>query len=135
MNKRFTAWRKPVIKHGEFTKWKWIVYRPENLTLGKNTDIGAFTCIFARHGVEIGDNVQIGSHCSIYSVNTIENKKGKVTIGKGACIGTHSSVIQGVTIGEGAIIGAHSFVNTNIPAFSVAVGVPARVIKKTIRSR
>ena len=130
---RFTGWRQPKLKHGVPTKWHWVVWRPENLTLGRNVDIGAYSCIFAHHGVELGDEVQIGSHCSIYSFNTIENKQGKVTIEKGARIGTHSSVMQGVTIGEGAIIGAHSFVTKDIPPHSLAVGVPARVIKKLKR--
>lgn len=130
MTKRFSEWKKPQIKHGVPTAWHWIVFRPEKFVLGKNTDIGALTCIFAHHGVEIQDDVQIGSHCSIYSFNTIENKKGKVTIKKGACIGTHSSIMQGVTIGEGAIVGAHSFVTENVPPYTIAVGVPARVVKK-----
>ena len=130
MSKRFKNWKPPLVTHGVPTAWQWIVYRPEKFVLGKNTDIGALTCIFAHHGVEIGDDVQIGSHCSIYSYNTIENKRGKVTIGKGACIGTHSSIMQGVTIGEGAIVGAHSFVTKDIPSHSLAVGIPARVIKK-----
>jgi acetyltransferase-like isoleucine patch superfamily enzyme len=134
MAERFMKWKKPTIKHGIPTKWHWIVWKPEHLRLGKRVDIGALTCIFAHYGVEIGDDVQIGSHCSIYSVNTIENKHGKVTIKKGACIGTHSSVVQGVTIGEGAIVGAHSFVNKDIPPYSLAVGVPARVVKKLKRS-
>ena len=134
MSVRFTTWKKPAIRHGKPTQWHWVVWRPENFILGKNVDIGAFTGIFAHHGVEIQDNVQIGSHCSIYSLNTIENKHGKVTIKKGACIGTHSSIMQGVTIGEGAVIGAHSHVNTNIPAYTVAVGVPAKVIKRMKKS-
>ncbi len=127
---RFKEWKKPVLRHGRMTKWHWVVWHPEKLRLGKHTDIGAFTGIFAHHGVEIGENVQIGSHCAIYSLNTIENKKGKVIIGKGACIGAHSTIMPGVTIGEGALVGAHSFVNSDIAALSVAVGVPARVIKK-----
>ncbi len=127
---RFKGWKKPVLRHGTMTKWHWVVWHPEKLKLGKNTDIGAFTGIFAHHGVEIGENVQIGSHCAIYSLNTIESKKGKVIIGRGACIGAHSTIMQGVTIGEGALVGAHSFVNSDIPAHSVAVGVPARVVKK-----
>lgn len=133
MSERFKKWKAPKLKHGVPTKWHWIVWRPENFTQGKNVDIGAMTCIFAHHGVEIQDDVQIGSHCSIYSFNTIEGKQGKVTIKKGACIGTHSSVMQGVTIGEGAIIGAHSFVTKDVPAHSLAVGVPAQVIKKLKR--
>lgn len=130
MSERFKKWKAPKIKHGIPTKWLWTVFRPEKFILGKNTDIGALTCIFAHHGIEIEDDVQIGSHCSIYSYNTIENKSGKVRIGKGACIGTHTSVMQGVTIGEGAIVGAHSFVTKDIPPYSLAVGVPARVIKR-----
>ena len=133
MNRRFNKWKKPTIRHGVSTRWHWVVWYPKKLTLGKNTDIGAFTCIFAHHGVEIGDNVQIGSHCAIYSLNTIENKKGKVTIGKNVRIGAHSTIMQGVTIGEGALIGAHSFVNKNIPARSTAFGVPARVVKRSAK--
>jgi len=53
-------WKKPIIKHGKMTKYNYIVQYPKNLTLGKNFDIGEF-------GVEIQDDVQIGSHCSIYS--------------------------------------------------------------------
>ena len=47
-----------------------------------------------------------------------------------AWMGVNSAVIPGVTIGKGAIIGAGSVVNSDIPAFSVAVGSPAKVIKK-----
>jgi acetyltransferase-like isoleucine patch superfamily enzyme len=130
MNQRFETWEPPHIEHGKLTEWFWVVWHPQHLVLGKRVDIGAFTCIFAHHGVEIGDNVQIGSHCSIYSLNTIEDKKGKVTIGKDACIGTHSTIMQGVTIGEGALVGAYSFVTSDVPPHSVVVGVPAHVIKK-----
>lgn len=108
------------------TRWFWVVWYPENLVLPLSCDIGAFTYINALHGIEIGENVQIGSHCSIYSVSTIDNKVGKVRIGRGARIGTHSSIMPGVTIGENAIIGAHSFVNWDIPAGALAFGVPAR---------
>jgi len=40
--------------------------------------------------------------------------------------------MPGVTIGENAIVGAHSFVNRDIPDNAVAVGVPAKVVKKTV---
>jgi len=102
---------------------------PENFILGKNTDIGAFTYINAKYGVEIQENVHIGSHCSIYSWSTIDDKKGKVTIKKNAKIGTHSVVMPGVTIGENAVIGACSFVGKNIGDNAFAVGIPARIIR------
>jgi acetyltransferase-like isoleucine patch superfamily enzyme len=49
---------------------------------------------------------------------------------KNCKIGTHSVVMPGVTIGENSIIGAFSFVKSDIPANVVAVGVPAKAIKK-----
>jgi acetyltransferase-like isoleucine patch superfamily enzyme len=67
MTDRFANWKPPVIKEGKLTKWNWMVQGVKGLKLGKNTDIGAFTYINASHGVEIGNNVQIASHCSIYS--------------------------------------------------------------------
>jgi len=103
---------------------------PENCLIGKNTDIGAFTYINAKYGVEIQENAQLGSHCSIYSWSTIDDKTGKVTIKKNARVGTHSVIMPGVTIGENAVIGACSFVNRDIGNNVLAVGVPARVIKK-----
>ena len=123
---RFNDWKMPYIAHGIPTKYNWIVLYPEGLNMGHLTDIGAYTLIQARAGVEIGLNVQIGSHCAIYSVSTIDNRKGKVVIGQGAKIGTHSTVMPGVTIGDNAVIGAHSFVNRDIPAGEVWYGVPAR---------
>ncbi|MBI4093525.1 acyltransferase [Candidatus Kaiserbacteria bacterium] len=127
---RFHKWKRPTIKHGILTKWLWVVFHPENLKLGKRTDIGAFTAIFAHEGIEIGENVQIGSHCSIYSVNTIDNTKGRVKIGKNACIGSHTTIMPGVTIGVGALIGAHSFVKIDVPPGAVAYGVPTKVMRK-----
>lgn len=130
MNNRFINWIKPKFNKNGLTKWNWMCQHPENLILGKHVDIGAFSYINAAEGVEIGDEVQIGSHCSIYSINTIDDTKGKVVIKKGAEIGTHSTIVPGVTIGENAVIGAYSFVKSNIPANSVALGIPAKVIKK-----
>jgi len=93
-------------------------------------DIGAFTYINAKNGVIIEDYVQIGSHCSIYSVSTIDNKEGEVILKKNCRIGSHSVIMPGVTVGENSIIGAFSFVNKDIPDNTIAVGVPAKVIKR-----
>jgi acetyltransferase-like isoleucine patch superfamily enzyme len=126
---RFSNWQKPEFDKNGVTKWNWICQYHESLKLGKNTDIGAFTYINAKYIVCIGENVQIGSHCSIYSQNTIDNTKGKVTIGKNAKIGSHSTVFPGVTIGENSIIGAYSLVKSDIPANSLAYGIPAKIRK------
>ena len=129
MDERFEDWKYPEFDERGMTKWNWMCQYHENLELGKNTDIGAFTYINARYGVVIGENVQMGSHCSIYSWSTIDNKKGKVMIKKNARIGSHSVIMPGVTIGENTIVGASSFVTENIPDRAIAFGIPAKVVK------
>lgn len=125
---RFDVWQPPKIEHGKLTKWNWVVYRPENFKLGKKTDIGVFTAIFAHYGVVIEDEVQIGSHCTLYSASTIDDKQGPVVLRKNCRVGSHSIVMPGITIGENTIVGAQSFVNRNLPPNEVWAGSPARFI-------
>jgi acetyltransferase EpsM len=72
------------------------------------------------HDCSIGDYAHIspGAHLA-----------GAVTVGEGCHVGTGASVIPGVRIGDWAVIGAGAVVTTDIPPRSVAVGVPARVVK------
>ena len=127
---RFASWKEPHIEDGIPTKYNWIVQNISEFTLGKKTDIGAFTYINAKNGVLIEDNVQIGSHCSIYSISTIDNSEGKVVLKNNCKIGSHSTIMPGVTIGKNTIIGAHSFVKSNFPDNVIAFGSPAVIIKK-----
>ncbi len=127
---RFKEWKMPAIEEGKLTKWNWMVQNKEGLILGKKTDIGAFTYINAKYGVEIQDGVQIGSHCSIYSVSTIDNKNGKVLLKRNCKIGSHSVIMPGVTVGENSIVGTFSFVNKDVPDNVIVVGVPAKIIKE-----
>lgn len=127
---RFKDWQPPKFDERGMTEWNWMCQHHENLKLGECVDVGAFSYINAKYGVELQDYVQIGSHCSIYSVSTIDNKRGEVILKKGCRIGSHSVIIPGVTIGENSIIGAFSFVNENISDNVVAVGVPAKIIRK-----
>lgn len=130
MSNRFKNWTQPKFNKSGLTKWNWMCQHSQNLKLGKGTDIGAFTYINAKAGVEIAEDVQIGSHCSIYSISTIDGKEGKVTIKKSAKIGTHSTIMPGVTVGENSIVGAHSFVNSNIPDNTLCLGVPAKIARQ-----
>ena len=126
---RFPKWRMPKFDKNGLTKWYWICQHRKNLKLSKNTDVGSFTYINAKNGVIIEENVQIGSHCAIYSESTIDDKSGPVRICKNARIGSHTTIMPNVVIGQNSIVGAHSFVNKNIPAHSIAFGVPAKVRK------
>ena len=120
-------WKQPKPKHKQFTEWLWVVWYPENLHMGERVDIGAFTLIQAQAGVWMGNDVQIGSHCSIYSVSTIDNKFGFIIIEDGARIGTHCTIMPGITVGQNALIAAHSFVNKNVPEGAFAYGAPIRI--------
>lgn len=126
---RFPVWKQPKFNKRGLTQWNWMCQHHKNLKLFSNTDIGAFTFINAKYGVTVEEGAQIGSHCSIYSISTIDDKAGPVLIGKNAKIGSHTTIMPNVTIGKNALIGAHSFVTKNIPAGAVAYGVPVKIVK------
>jgi acetyltransferase-like isoleucine patch superfamily enzyme len=122
------SWKPPEIDTTQsvwYSPWHWYVIKPANLKLGHRTDIGAFTLLNCAQGIEIQDDVQIGSHCSLNSVNTIDGKQGKITLMEGCKIGSHTVIMPGVTVGRGSKIGANSFVNCSIPAREVWFGNPA----------
>lgn len=127
---RFDDWQPLEIEHNVMTRWGWLVSHPENLTLGRNTDIGFGTYIGAHVGVEIGDHVQIGGGVKIYSLSTIDNKQGKITIKINAKIGANSVVMPNVIIGRNAVVGALSLVQyrTRILPNEKWAGIPAKRI-------
>ncbi len=89
--------------------------------------------------VTIGDDVFIGPNVSLYTAchstdpverNTRREWAEPITIGNNVWIGGSVTVLPGVTIGDNCTIGAGSVVTKDIPAHSIAVGNPCRVIKK-----
>lgn len=130
MKKRFEDWKPPSFDDDGMTGWNWNCQHHENLKLGKMVDVGIFSYINAKNDVTIEDYVQIGSHCSIYSVSTIDNKCGPVVLKENCRIGSHSVVMPNVAIGKNSIIGAFSFVNRNIPENVIAFGVPVKIKRK-----
>lgn len=129
--KRFKNWKQPDIEDKKLhPKYYFLIHHKDNLEIGENTDIGAFTYINAKNGVVIEKNVQIGSHCSIYSVSTIDKKEGRIVIKENAKICTHSTIMPGVTIGKNSVVGAHSFVTEDVPDSTLAYGIPAKIIRK-----
>ena len=132
---RFRDWKYPKVEEGKLTEYNWIVQHKDKLEMGYGVDIGAFTYINAKNQVTIEDHVQIGSHCSIYTVSTIDGKKGPVILRRRSKIGTHSVIMPGVIVGENSTVGAFSFVTKSIPPNVTVVGKPAKIIRrrKTIR--
>ena len=117
------------------------------IEIGKNVQINDNVHIGAVESIIIGDNVLIASKVFItdhnhgdYSGGKQDSPKGipkervihskSVNIERNVWLGEFVAVLPGVTIGEGSIIGTMSVVSKNIPPFSIAVGSPARVIKK-----
>ena len=127
---RFKNWKRPEFDERNETKWGWMCQHHQNLKLGYGVDVGAYCYLNARIGISLEDNVELGSHASIYSSTSIDHKEGYVTVKKNAKIGSHCTVMPGITIGENTIIGAHSFVNKDIPANVVAWGIPCKVQHK-----
>jgi len=127
---RFTDWQKPSFDDKNMTEWNWMCQHHQNLEVGKNSDVGAFTYINAKHGVIIEEDVQIGSHCAIYSENTIDETKGKVVIKKGSRIGSHTVILPKVTIGENAVVGAKSLVKKDVADGERVAGITAKPMKK-----
>lgn len=111
---RFRDWQRPAIVEGLDTRYGWRVRHVKRLLLGYETDIGYGTYIQAEETVVIGNNVQIGGHCLLYSVNTINNTRGPIVIGDDACIGAFCTILPGVTIGRGAFVRAYTLVTKDI---------------------
>lgn len=96
--------------------------------------------ITSLFSIEIGENTSIGEYTSIRDYNhAFDNlavpikdqgyQGGPIIIGNNCWIGRGCAILPGVVIEEGVIIGANSVVTRNIPANSIAVGSPAKVIK------
>lgn len=109
------------------------------LDIGARSYVGQFSVICARKSITIGTDCLIAEHVSIrdqdhgFGVGLITSKASYITspisIGDNVWIGAKTTVTKGVTIGDNSVIGANSVVTCDIPANSVAVGVPARVIR------
>ncbi len=125
--------------------------------LGKNTTIGFGTSINGIVYIASSRkySVQIGKYCAIahglrirvrnhktgyvnlqekfqnkYQFPNLGSFKGPVIIGNNVWIGDNVIILSGVTIGDGAVLGAGAVVTKDIPPYSIAVGSPARVVKK-----
>jgi len=117
------------------------IWYPYRLSIGNNVTLNEWVYISAFGDVEIENNVRIGHRTSILSSEHVFSnmkipiyKQGltanKVIIERDAYIGCNVTILKGVKIGRGSVIGAGSVVTKDIPPYSIAVGNPARIIKK-----
>jgi acetyltransferase-like isoleucine patch superfamily enzyme len=110
-----------------------------DVRVGKNTWIGPYTLLDGSGGLTIGDFCSVSAGVHIYTHDTVmwavsggkaEYEHAPVRIGNCCYIGSQAVIAKGVAIGDHSIIGACSFVNRDIPPYSVAVGIPCKVIGK-----
>jgi lipopolysaccharide O-acetyltransferase len=116
------------------------------IVIGKHVRVSHFVHIGATNFIEIGDDVLLGSKVIIIDHNHGQYSKEhtspqiaptlrplddnrRVVIGRNVWLADGVVVTPGSTIGEGSVIGANSVVTGNIPPFSIASGMPAKVLK------
>ncbi len=110
-----------------------------NIEIGENFYANVNCVILDEAKVKFGDNVFIAPGCGFYTaghpLDVEQRNRGleyarPISIGNNVWIGAHVCVLPGVMIGDNCVIGAGSVVNKDIPAGTLAVGNPCRVIRK-----
>ncbi len=114
-----------------------------NISIGDYSNLGPGNTILSETELNIGKYVYTAGH--LYMIaggnHSFERRdipmfhqpsysRGGISLGDDVWLGANATVLDGVTIEKGSIIGAASMVNKNIPEYSIAVGAPAKVIKK-----
>lgn len=115
--------------------WGARFFRPNGITIGDHTIVGDHAFLDGRNGLIVGSNVNIASEVRIWTEqHDITDAEfgisgGPVFIENWVFIGSRVTILPGVRIGEGTVVGAGAVVARDLPSWSVAVGVPARVVK------
>lgn len=129
-----------------FLRSRWVVYGKHlwigrsfrlveygRLKLGERCALGDYTYIHNSAPIVIGDDFLSASRLMIYSGThecvTLRDVSAPVSIGKRVWCGANVTILPGVTIGDDVVIGAGAVVCHDIPANTIAAGVPAKVIK------
>jgi len=128
-----------------YRKIRPIIWRWMGAKIGKDCYIGYEVYADMTHTelIELEDHVHIANRCfllchqrdlSDYHIGDdyakLSYHKKKIILKKGCLLGTETMVMPGVTVGEGAIVGAGSLVTKDIPAWTIATGRPAKVVKE-----
>jgi maltose O-acetyltransferase len=138
---RAVYWRAQMKSLGENSRISEYVkiLAPSNISIGKSTHITNRVILDGRGELKIGDNVLIGFESIIITLthkfndpSSLIRQQGTyskaVSIGNDVWIGTRVIILPGVNIDDGAVLGSGAVVTKDIPAYSIAAGVPAKVI-------
>jgi len=111
-----------------------------SIVLSHRVFIGPYAVLYGHGGIEIGANTLVSMHCRILSSNHTVPPAGTdirsqpdlllpTKIGRDAWLGAGVTILGGVTIGDGCVVGAGAVVTRDLPPQTIAVGVPATVIR------
>lgn len=136
-----------------------------SIVIGNDVEIGARTTLAASSGATLvlADGVFIGAGCTIGATGSVSIGRESliaelvsirdhdhdpsypprggpmlqedVAVGARVWIGAKASIVRGGAVGDDAVVGAHALVNRHVPAGTLAVGVPARIIRRDLRGR
>ena len=118
---------------------------PHNISLGENVGVARDVVLDGRGGLEIGDGTLIGFESLIITsthnyaridipISEQDMISKPIKIGENCWIGARAILLPGVTIGNGSIIGANAVVTKDIPEYSIAAGIPCKVVKKRVNT-
>lgn len=121
-----------------------------NIEIGDNVHIAAGSKLYGEKGIKFEDYSGCSANCTIYSItddfsgeymvgavlpDEVKNVDGgEVVLEKYTQLGVNTIVMPKVTVHEGAVTGAMTFVKEDLPAWTINVGTPARVLKKRSNS-
>lgn len=118
-----------------------VIVKYGRLAIGPRGHIGIGAIIVARESIQIGADCLIAEYVTIrdqdhrFGPGLITHSAGfrtaPIEIGDNVWIGAKATITRGVKIGDGAVIGAGAVVTEDVPAGAVALGVPARIVRKT----
>lgn len=107
---------------------------PHKICIGSNAFINRNATLDGRKGLEIGDNVDIGEFCSIWSLQHDYDDPnhatigGKTIVGDHSWIAPHSIILPGIEIGRGTVVATQAVVTKDTPPNAVVAGIPAKQI-------
>ena len=134
-----------ISKGAQLTAWPSDTSKDIMIEIGDNCMLREGCHVTAANKITIGKNLLTGTNVLItdnsHGTSSREqletspllrqiHSKGEVSIGDNVWLGNNVCVMPSVTIGDGAIIGANSVVTQDIPAYAIAAGVPARVVRQ-----